>query len=190
MSERISEDLGLGFNPYESGHLPRRVLCTGLFGCIGSVVNTLTEIFEATVWVPSTVLEEMGGAPANGSSGAQPTTPGGLSPGGNGSGVSPNRSPVQIDLNCTHDIQEVDIFNVQLRLHTLTAWEFLPLPTVSSHPPFSYQFRHFLHSGNPPFQHTSHLSFPDVTLDFVTLTSTLHSSHNRSIGCYTSRTFQ
>src|ERR1700754_5205293 len=60
-AQRMTVELGLGFNPYDSNHLPRRIICTGSVAACSSVVNCLTDVFNATVFVPHTTLEEAGG---------------------------------------------------------------------------------------------------------------------------------
>ncbi|KIJ29777.1 hypothetical protein M422DRAFT_214834, partial [Sphaerobolus stellatus SS14] len=51
------------FNPYSSTHLPRRIFATGTAAHFPSVVNLLGDIFDAPVFVPSTVLEAASIAP-------------------------------------------------------------------------------------------------------------------------------
>ncbi|KZT35969.1 hypothetical protein SISSUDRAFT_1071671 [Sistotremastrum suecicum HHB10207 ss-3] len=58
-SSRITRDLG--FDPYDSRHLPRRVIATGFAAEFPSIMNTLCEVFNATVYVPHTQITSGGG---------------------------------------------------------------------------------------------------------------------------------
>ena len=63
----LAFSLGLSFDPYDSTHLPRRVFAVGAAAHFPSVVNLLGDVFDAPVFVPSTVLEAAQIAPAQGS---------------------------------------------------------------------------------------------------------------------------
>lgn len=63
----LAFSLGLSFDPYDSTHLPRRVFAVGAAAHFPSVVNLLGDVFDAPVFVPSTVLDAAQVAPAQGS---------------------------------------------------------------------------------------------------------------------------
>ena len=63
----LAFSLGLSFDPYDSTHLPRRVFAVGAASHFPSVVNLLGDVFDAPVFVPSTVLDAAQIAPAQGS---------------------------------------------------------------------------------------------------------------------------
>ncbi|KAF8579137.1 actin-like ATPase domain-containing protein [Ramaria rubella] len=69
-SQRASSlpfSLGLSFDPYDSTHLPRRVFAVGAAAHFPSVVNLIGDVFDAPVFVPSTVLDAAQSAPAQSS---------------------------------------------------------------------------------------------------------------------------
>lgn len=63
----LAFSLGLSFDPYDSTHLPRRVFAVGAASHFPSVVNLLGDVFDAPVFVPSTVLDAAQVAPAQAS---------------------------------------------------------------------------------------------------------------------------
>jgi xylulokinase len=59
----------LPFDPYDSTPLPRRIFATGTAAHFPSIVNLLGDVFDAPVFVPSTVLEAAQLAPGVANSG-------------------------------------------------------------------------------------------------------------------------